>query len=140
TPFNTTTTTPAPSLKILNRALALLFNAPFTAHTWHNLAVQVDWTRSTLTVFYFRNADHLAPVTPMPLPNASAAGLKGKFHFSMLKLPFVDPRNAPAEQGDVVHHGVQEGTRERLIYWGVFVERAAGGVSVGGGGAVPLIS
>ncbi|KAG5649890.1 hypothetical protein H0H81_001630 [Sphagnurus paluster] len=141
TPFNTTTTTPAPSLKILNRALTVLFDVSFTPHTWHNLAVQVDWTRSTLAVFYSRNADRLAPAgTRMPLPNASAAGLKGEFHFGVLKLPLVDPRDAPAEQGDVVHHGVQEGTTEGLIYSGVFVERAAGGVSVGGGAVVPLIS
>jgi hypothetical protein len=37
------------------------------------------------------------------------------------QLPLVDPNDTPAQQVDVVHHGVQENTTEAVIYSGVFV-------------------
>ena len=49
------------------------------------------------------------------------------------QLPLVDPSETPAEQGDVVHFGIQEGTTEALLYSGVFVEDASRAISVGYG-------
>ena len=43
--------------------------------------------------------------------------------FSLLKLPLVNPNDSPANQADVVHHGIQEGTTEGLFYSGVFIEK-----------------
>ncbi len=45
----------------------------------------------------------------------------------------MDPQDSPAEQADVVHFGVQEGTKEALLYSGVFVESITHGVSIGDG-------
>lgn len=45
----------------------------------------------------------------------------------------MNPADTPADQADVVHHGIQEGTTEGLFYSGVFVEQASKGVSIGNG-------
>ncbi|KAG6852300.1 hypothetical protein C0991_001114, partial [Blastosporella zonata] len=130
--------------------------------TWHNFAVQVDWTQRTLAVFYSKDGHHLTPVTKKPLPNTTAgAGTAGQgdFHFGVLKvvssvlvdlrladlltlssqLPLVSSADTPTDQGDVVHYGLQEGTTEGLLYSGVFVENAKGGVSAGGRAVLPII-
>ena len=51
----------------------------------------------------------------------------------IIKLPLVNPADPPADQGDVVHFGTQEGTTEGLLYSGVFVEDARHGISIGHG-------
>ena len=43
---------------------------------------------------------------------------------TFLQLPLIDPADTPSEQADVVHFGIQEGTKEGLFFSGVFVERA----------------
>ncbi|GLB34540.1 putative zinc finger [Lyophyllum shimeji] len=133
-PFtNPTGPLPAPdahSFKVLDHALNVLFKTPFNSRTWHNFAIQIDWDQRTLAVFYSKDGDHLKPVTSKPLPNLTAGtGLAGRgdFHFGVLKLPLVNPKDSPADQGDVVHHGTQEGTTEGSLYSGVFVERASEG-------------
>ena len=45
----------------------------------------------------------------------------------------MNPADSPANQGDVVHFGIQEGTTDGLLYSGVFVEDAAHGISLGDG-------
>jgi len=50
-----------------------------------------------------------------------------------------NPKDTPAQQGDVVHRGIQEGTTEGLYYSGVFVEDTVGGVSAGYGKLIPAI-
>lgn len=45
----------------------------------------------------------------------------------------MNPADTPADQGDVVHFGIQEGTTEALLYSGVFVEDATHGISLGHG-------
>lgn len=55
----------------------------------------------------------------------------------LFQLPLADPKDTAAQQGDVVHRGIQEGTTEGLYYSGVFVESASGGISAGYGGVVP---
>lgn len=55
------------------------------------------------------------------------------------QLPLADPKETAAQQGDVVHYGIQENTTEALIYSGVFVEDVAGGINVGYGQTTPRI-
>ncbi|KAF9561764.1 hypothetical protein CPC08DRAFT_414346 [Agrocybe pediades] len=132
----------AHSFKVLDHALNVLFMTPFTSGSWHNFAVQVDWDKNTLAVLYSKDAGPLKAVTKA-IPNTShatgAAG-QGEFHFGVLKLPLVNPNDSPADQGDVVHHGIQEGTTEGLLYSGVFVESVANGISLGGGRTVKAIN
>ncbi|KDQ49236.1 hypothetical protein JAAARDRAFT_63810 [Jaapia argillacea MUCL 33604] len=140
---NPTGTLPAPNahaLKIRDHALNLLFSTTFIPFTWHNFAIQVDWTNRTLAVLYSQDDAPLKAVTDV-LPNLSAtAGTAGQgdFHFGVLKLPLVNPADSTADQGDVVHYGIQEGTTEGLLYSGVFVESVADGISAGGGSFRPV--
>lgn len=76
---------------------------------------------------------------------ASGSAGRGDFHFGILKvrissdlftqsnsvnqLPLADPADSLQDQGDVVHHGIQEGTTEGLLYSGVFVESTKNGIS-----------
>ncbi|KAL0955827.1 hypothetical protein HGRIS_002030 [Hohenbuehelia grisea] len=136
-PFtNPTGPLPAPnarSFKILDHALNVLFTAPFTARAWHNFAVVVDWDKKTLKVFYSKDAAPLKAVTKT-VPNLSVpagTAVLGDFHVGVLKLPLVNPADSPENQGDVVRHGIQEGTTEGLLYSGVFVESVSGGISLG---------
>ncbi|KAJ8521706.1 hypothetical protein ONZ45_g1653 [Pleurotus djamor] len=138
-PFtNPTGPLPAPnarSFKVLDHALNVLFTAPFTPRNWHNFAVVVDWDKLSLKVYYSKDGAILKPVTKT-VPNLSVApgdAGKGEFHFGVLKLPLVDPNDSPEDQGDVVRHGIQEGTTEGLIYSGVFVESVKKGLSLGYG-------
>ncbi|KAL4249383.1 Glycoside hydrolase 131 catalytic N-terminal domain-containing protein [Abortiporus biennis] len=137
-PFtNPTGNLPAPnahSFKVLDHALNVLFTTPFTADIWHNFAVQVDWTNRTLGVFYSKNAALLKPVTNLVQNPTAAEGVSGQgdFHFTVLKLPLVNPNDSPANQGDVVHYGIQEGSTEGLLYSGVFVESVVHELSIGG--------
>ncbi|THH21404.1 hypothetical protein EW146_g161 [Bondarzewia mesenterica] len=141
TPFNTTPmASSSHSLKLLSHDLSVLFHTPFDPLTWHNFAVIVDWTEHTLRVLYSVGATPLRAVTPI-VPNSSAtagADGQGEFHFGLLKLPLLNPKDAPAEQSDVVHYGIQEGTTEALAYSGVFVESVDRGVSVGNGRVIVL--
>ncbi|KAI0671185.1 hypothetical protein C8Q78DRAFT_843947 [Trametes maxima] len=136
-PFtNPTGPLPAPnahSFKVLDHALNVLFATPFIPRAWHNFAVEVDWSDRTLAVWYSRNAELLELVkdtTPNPTAAEGPDG-QGDFHFTVLKLPIVNPEDSAEDQGDVVHHGIQEGTTEGLLYSGVFVESASGGISRG---------
>jgi hypothetical protein len=132
----------AQSFQILDHASNVLFTTAFSSDTWHNFAVQVDWNNRTLAVLYSTNGDYLKAVTKV-VPNltatAGAAG-QGDFHFGVLKLPVANPADSSANQGDVVHHGIQEGTTEGLVYSGVFVESATGGISAGNGCTIKQIS
>ncbi|KIO20240.1 hypothetical protein M407DRAFT_221102 [Tulasnella calospora MUT 4182] len=123
------------NLEITDHALNVIYSVPFKSLTWYNFAVQVDWTNRTLGVFASQNADQLEKVSKLR-PNLSAtAGPDGQgdFHFGVIKLPLVNPTDSEADKGDVVHHGIQEGTTEALYYSGVFVESITKGVSTGYG-------
>ncbi|KIM43056.1 glycoside hydrolase family 131 protein, partial [Hebeloma cylindrosporum] len=123
----------AHNFKVLDHALNVLFSTPFTSGCWHNFAVQVDWDNRTLAVLFSKGNMPLKPVTKV-VPNSSAAAGtagQGEFHFGVLKLPLVDPTDTPQNQGDVAHHGIQEGTTEGLLYSGIFVEGVQNGISVG---------
>ncbi|EPQ54874.1 hypothetical protein GLOTRDRAFT_106470 [Gloeophyllum trabeum ATCC 11539] len=125
----------AHSLKLLDHALNVLYSVPFTPLTWHNLAVQVDWSNRTLCGLYSADGAPLQQVTEVA-PNLSAptgAAGQGDYHFGVLKLPLVNPNDRPTEQTDVAHYGLQEGSMEGLIYSGVFVESSSDGISLGHG-------
>ncbi|KAH9932748.1 uncharacterized protein BXZ73DRAFT_46636 [Epithele typhae] len=121
----------AHSFKLRDHARDVLFETGFSAGAWHNFAVEVDWSARTLAAFYSQDGAALAQVVPPtgnPTASAGTAG-QGDFHFTVLKLPLVNPADSSADQNDVVHFGIQEGTTEGLIYSGVFVEGSAGGIS-----------
>ncbi|EIW52471.1 uncharacterized protein TRAVEDRAFT_175614 [Trametes versicolor FP-101664 SS1] len=137
TPFtNPTGPLPGPNaheFKVRDHALNVLFTTPFTDHAWHNFAVAVDWNNRTLAVWYSQDAELLHQVvdtTPNPSVALGPDG-KGDYHFTVLKLPIVNPADPPADQDDVPHFGIQEGDLEGLLYSGVFVESASGGISRG---------
>ncbi|KAF5360180.1 hypothetical protein D9758_011333 [Tetrapyrgos nigripes] len=128
TPFtNPTQSLPssdAYALKIRDHSLNLLFSTDFTPSTWHNFAVQVDWDQRTLQVFYSTDGETLEAVTDVVQNSSAGQGATGEgdFHFGVLKLPLVNPDDSTANQNDVVHFGIQEGTTEGLLYSGIFVE------------------
>jgi len=125
----------AHSFKVRDHSLNVLFTTPFTSDTWHNFAVQVDWTNLTLAVFYSKDVELLSPVTKVVTNEGVTGGPNGQgdFHFGVLKLPIVNPNDTPANQGNVVDFGIQEGTTEGLFYSGVFVEQVSHGISIGNG-------
>ncbi|KAJ7200351.1 hypothetical protein GGX14DRAFT_552124, partial [Mycena pura] len=115
----------AHSFKVRDHALNVLFTTPFVPLVWHNFAITVDWDSRTLMVSYSFDGLPLQAVTPTVKNPTATAGALGDFHFGILKLPLVNPKDSPTDQSDVVHHGTQEGTTEALFYSGVFVERSA---------------
>lgn len=65
----------------------MLFTTPFTSNTWHNFAIEVNWTNLTLAIFYSEDDEHLKAVTDV-VPNSSVAqgpNGQGDFHFGVLK-------------------------------------------------------
>ncbi|KAF7357275.1 Glycoside hydrolase family 131 protein [Mycena sanguinolenta] len=115
----------AHSFKIRDHALNVLFTTPFIPLIWHNFAITVDWDNLTLAVEYSTEGFPLRMVTPTVGNPTVTPGALGDFHFGVLKLPIVDPEDSPADQADVVHFGIQEGTTEGLFYSGVFVEKVS---------------
>ncbi|KAJ7505916.1 hypothetical protein B0H11DRAFT_1851180 [Mycena galericulata] len=113
----------AHSFKVRDHALNILFTTPFTPANWHNFAITVDWVNRTLSVAYSKDGSPLEAVTATVQNPTATLGALGDFHFGVLKLPLVNPKDSPADQSDVVHYGIQEGTTEGLFYSGVFVEK-----------------
>ncbi|KAJ7201454.1 hypothetical protein C8J57DRAFT_1442001 [Mycena rebaudengoi] len=117
----------------LDHALNVLFTTPFVPHIWHNFAITVDWDNRTLMVMYSIKLVTSLSIKGLPLHAVTStvenptvtAGAIGDFHFGVLKLPLVNSNDSPVDQGDVVHHGIQEGATEGLLYSGVFVEKSA---------------
>ncbi|KAJ7366136.1 hypothetical protein DFH08DRAFT_679321 [Mycena albidolilacea] len=110
----------AHSFKVLDHALNVRFTTPFVPLVWHNFAIAVDWQNRTLTVSYSIEGFPTRVVTPTVGNPTVTAGTVGDFHFG---LPLVNPQDSTVDQGDVVHHGIQEGTTEGLFYSGVFVDK-----------------
>lgn len=127
-------------IKVRDHALNVLFQTPFVGGAWHNFAIQVDWSKNTLAVLYSLGSLPLKAVTKVVPNNSVAPGSRGEFHVGMIKLPLANPSDSAANQADVVHHGIQEGTTEGLIYSGVFVESAKEGISVGYGKTIKQIA
>ena len=137
----------AQNIKIRDHNLNELFSTPLTPTCWNNFAVVVDWDNLTLAVFHSVGSQPLELVSPTATNQGAVAGSngQGEFHFGVLKvrsflpakvfqllrprkqLPLVNPLDSSAEQNDVVHHGIQEGTTEGLLYSGIFIEKVAPG-------------
>ncbi|KAI9433089.1 hypothetical protein BJY52DRAFT_843011 [Lactarius psammicola] len=139
TPFNTTASdSDARTLRIRSHSSDVLFKTPFDENKWHNFAVAVDWDKLTLQVFYSQDASPLKAVTKVEDNSSVVKGPneQGDFHFGLLKLPLIDSADTPANQADVAHFGIQEGTTESILYSGIFVESMQNGVSAGNGNTV----
>lgn len=78
----------ANAFKVLDHALNVLFTAPFLPGIWHNFAVQVDWDRLTLAVFYSEGGLPLRPVTKVVANPTAPIGVSGQgdFHIGVLKV------------------------------------------------------
>ena len=88
TGFNQTETPESNSLRIRAADASVVFNTSFTADTWHNFAVLVDWDALTLQAFYSADAAPLAPVSDVVENTNAKAGADGQgdFHFGLLKV------------------------------------------------------
>lgn len=96
-----------------------LFNTSFTANTWHNFGVVLDFNSNTTQVLYSPNNTSLANVTVAVANDISG---QGQFHFGALKKPTGDNLT------DVTKQGFQEsGIDEGVIYGGIFEEDSTGG-------------
>lgn len=124
-PTGTLPAADAKNIKIRDHSLNELFSVPLTSPCWHNFAVVVDWDNLTLAVFHSVGARPLKLVSATKPNQGAVAGPngQGEFHFGVLKLPLVNPSDPANAQGDVVHHGIQEGTTEGLLYSGIFIEK-----------------
>ncbi|KAI5851108.1 hypothetical protein DFP73DRAFT_536001 [Morchella snyderi] len=91
-----------------------LFSVPFRrGGPWHNFAVETDWDKSTIAVYY--SADY-APLRKVVETRANDATGKGQAHIGILKLP-------TGPSSDVAHEGYQSpNLNEGLVYGGIFVE------------------
>ncbi|KAG1805840.1 uncharacterized protein BJ212DRAFT_1303901 [Suillus subaureus] len=141
-PTGTVPVSDARFLKVCNHVLDLLFETPFTSHNWHNFTVQIDWTNLTLGIFHSTNGEPLKAVTGLVENSSTSPGAAGQgdYHFGVLKLLLVDPNETAAQQGDVVHFGIQEADTKALTYSGVFIEGITGGVSAGCGKTITPVS
>ncbi|KAF8316491.1 uncharacterized protein EI90DRAFT_232053 [Cantharellus anzutake] len=145
TPFKIPSTTkPDPSahhFKVLDHAGNIIFTTPMRKSHWHNFAIQVEWDAKTLAVFFSHNSEVLESVTCLVDNDSTSSGAAGQgdFHWGVLKLPLADPRDTPAQQSNVPHHGIQEGTTEGLVFSGVFIEDVVGGVSTSHNTTAPAV-
>ncbi|KAL3426870.1 hypothetical protein PVAG01_00379 [Phlyctema vagabunda] len=96
-----------------------LFSTPFTADTWHNFAVVLDFDANTTQVLYSTNNDALTAVTEALANDISG---QGQYHFGALKKPTGEGLT------DVTKQGFQEsGIAEALFYGGIFMEDSSCG-------------
>ncbi|KAH7076966.1 hypothetical protein BKA63DRAFT_293988 [Paraphoma chrysanthemicola] len=100
--------------RVQNFKNEFIFETPIDFDEWQNFAVQLDYTKSTIRVFYSLGNAPLRPVT-RALPNDNSGG--GQLQLGIAK--------KPTETKTVVFDGYQEKIRirgEGQIYGGVFVE------------------
>ncbi|CAO2656562.1 Nn.00g053650.m01.CDS01 [Neocucurbitaria sp. VM-36] len=105
--------------KVQNYKNEFVFRTPMVFDRWQNLAVQLDYGKNTIRVFYSMGDMPLEAVTEA-LPNENAGG--GQLQLGIAK--------KPTETETVVYDGYQEPISERgegQIYGGIFVEDSSGG-------------
>ncbi|KAF2470002.1 uncharacterized protein BDR25DRAFT_369933 [Lindgomyces ingoldianus] len=105
--------------KVVGRNNTVVFRTPIQWAGWENWAVQLDYEKSTLQVFYSVGNDPLKSVTDR-IPNDNSGG--GQLQLGMAK--------KPTETKTVVWDGYQEPLNDRTEgqkYGGVFVEDSSGG-------------
>lgn len=92
-----------------------LFSTPFTENEWHNYAVNLDFDKNTVQVFYSTGYAPLIPRTKVISNNISG---DGAYHFGLFK----DPVNPGA---DSLRSGYQEPhIHEGIIYGGIHITEA----------------
>ncbi|KAK5720614.1 hypothetical protein LTR17_014870 [Elasticomyces elasticus] len=92
-----------------------LFETEYSAGTWHNFAVELDFDANTLATYYSKDYANLELVVPATANNNSGGGL---YHFGIIKLPASGTGN-----GSVPFSGYQPSNiEEGQIYGGIFVE------------------
>ncbi|KAH7087170.1 hypothetical protein FB567DRAFT_61133 [Paraphoma chrysanthemicola] len=100
--------------RVQNFKNEFIFETAIDFDDWQNFAVQLDYTKSTIRVFYSLGNAPLRPVT-RALPNDNSGG--GQLQLGIAK--------KPTETKTVVFDGYQEKIRirgEGQVYGGVFVE------------------
>ncbi|KAK3938689.1 hypothetical protein QBC46DRAFT_291977 [Diplogelasinospora grovesii] len=96
----------------------VLFSTPFTAGTFLNFAVTLDFNKLTSQVFFSQGNAPLKAVT-QAIPNDVSG--QGQFHFGVLK-------KGVNGSGDTTKNGVQEaGIDEGIIFGGIFEEDSSAG-------------
>ncbi|CAE7202092.1 hypothetical protein P3342_010789 [Pyrenophora teres f. teres] len=105
--------------KIQNIKNEFVFQTKMLFGKWQNFAVQLDYPKNTMKVFYSHGTDPLKPVTGAT-PNNNTGG--GQLQLGILK--------KPTETKTAVFDGFQERIKlrgEGQIYGGVFVEDSTDG-------------
>ncbi|RDW80951.1 hypothetical protein BP5796_05649 [Coleophoma crateriformis] len=101
------------------RNATTLFATPFTAGTFHNFGLVLDFTKNTTQVLYSTGNTALAPVTGAVANDISG---RGQFHFGMLKKP------TGSNLKDITKEGFQPSNiNEGIIYGGIFQEDSSTG-------------
>ncbi|KAG5915375.1 hypothetical protein E4U61_004685 [Claviceps capensis] len=95
-----------------NRFGDVLFTTPFTAGTFHNFALRLDFTRNTTEVRYSTGLHALKSVTG---PRFNDISGQGQYHFGLLK-------KGLNGNGDSKKGTQETGINEGIIYGGVFME------------------
>ncbi|KAG6063187.1 hypothetical protein E4U32_001516 [Claviceps aff. humidiphila group G2b] len=90
----------------------VLFTTPFTAGTFHNFALKLDFTRNTTEVRY---STGLHPLKSVAGPRANDISGQGQFHFGLLK-------KGLNGNGDSKKGTQDTGINEGIIYGGIFME------------------
>ena len=105
--------------RLQNAKQAFVFETPICFSEWQNFAVQLDYTKDTIQVFYSKGKEPLKAVT-QPTANANAGG--GQLQLGIAK--------KPTETKTVLFDGFQEPIAlrgEGQIYGGIFVENSNNG-------------
>ncbi|KAK3941081.1 hypothetical protein QBC46DRAFT_286960 [Diplogelasinospora grovesii] len=108
---------PKNTFKVLNRQNKMIWSTPVDGTAWQNFALQLDFNKNTLQVYYSKGSDPLKSVTNA-VSNDNSGG--GQFQIGMLK--------KPTGTSDVVNAGYQESKlNEGQIYGSLFIEDSANG-------------
>jgi len=93
--------------------IPLLYSTHFTAATWHNFGITIDFNKGTTKVYYSTNNSPLASVSSAVTNNVAG---NGEYHFGILKKP-TNPGS------DITKSGYEEsGINEGVIFGGIFQE------------------
>ncbi|KAH8891849.1 hypothetical protein GQ53DRAFT_138589 [Thozetella sp. PMI_491] len=101
--------------KVLDRKNKQIWSTAIEKNEWQNFAIQLDYSKNTLQVYYSKGDAPLASVTKA-VSNDNSGG--GQFQIGVLK--------KPTGTSDVVNSGYQEGKiNEGQIYGSLFIEDSA---------------
>jgi len=110
--------------KIINRKNEGVFSTDIDWREWQNFAVQLDFNKNTMQIFYSKGSNKLAPVSEA-LPNENRGGIlnrAARFHVGVLKKP-----TGVAKDTEIFRGHQERDFQESQIYGGIFVEDSAKG-------------